>query len=109
MVTTKASLEINYEKAAAEATNKVKQDLATKKIERRLELGAGNRKTAKKRDTFSGKFRTRDRQKYEGQEQLQHLENGDWKTFRNHKDWGENHFNNHRPWPRGNKESKRTK
>ena len=30
------SLEKNYEKAAAEATNKVKQDLATKKIEQRL-------------------------------------------------------------------------
>ena len=30
------SLEINYEKAAAEATNKVKQDLATKEIEQRL-------------------------------------------------------------------------
>ena len=30
------SLEINYEKAAAEAINKVKQDLATKKIEQRL-------------------------------------------------------------------------
>ena len=30
------SLEINYEKAAAEAINKVKQDLTTKEIERRL-------------------------------------------------------------------------
>ena len=30
------SLEINYEKAAAEAINKVKQDLATKEIEQRL-------------------------------------------------------------------------
>ena len=29
------SLEINYEKAAAEAINKIKQDLATKKIEQR--------------------------------------------------------------------------
>ena len=31
-----SSLEINYEKAAAEAINKVKQDLATKEIEQRL-------------------------------------------------------------------------
>ena len=30
------SLEINYEKAAAEAINKVKKDLATKEIEQRL-------------------------------------------------------------------------
>ena len=30
------SLEINYEKAATEAINKVKQDLATKRIEQRL-------------------------------------------------------------------------
>ena len=30
------SLEINYEKAAAEAINRVKQDLATKEIEQRL-------------------------------------------------------------------------
>ena len=30
------SLEINYERAAAEANNKVKQDLATKEIEQRL-------------------------------------------------------------------------
>ena len=32
----KNSLEINYEKAAADAINKVKQDLATKEIEQRL-------------------------------------------------------------------------
>ena len=32
----KKSLEINYEKAAAEAINKVKQELATKEIEQRL-------------------------------------------------------------------------
>ena len=32
----KKSLEINFERAAAEAINKVKQDLATKKIEQRL-------------------------------------------------------------------------
>ena len=30
------ALEINYEKAAAEAINKVKQDLAAKEIEQRL-------------------------------------------------------------------------
>ena len=34
--TAKNALEINYEKAAAEAINKVKQDLATKEIEQRL-------------------------------------------------------------------------
>ena len=33
---TRNSLEINYEKAAAEAINKVKQDLAIKEIEQRL-------------------------------------------------------------------------
>ena len=32
----RSALEINYEKAAAEAINKVKQDLATKEIEQRL-------------------------------------------------------------------------
>ena len=35
---TRNSLEINYEKAAAEAINRVKQDLATKEIEQRLKL-----------------------------------------------------------------------
>ena len=30
------SLEINYERAAAEAINKMKQDLATKEVEQRL-------------------------------------------------------------------------
>ena len=34
--TAKNALEINYEKAASEAINKVKQDLATKEIEQRL-------------------------------------------------------------------------
>ena len=34
--TARNSLEINYEKAAAESINKVKQDLATKEIEQRL-------------------------------------------------------------------------
>ena len=33
---TRNSLEINYERAVAEAINKVKQDLATKEIEQRL-------------------------------------------------------------------------
>ena len=33
---TRSSLEINYEKAFAEAINRVKQDLATKEIEQRL-------------------------------------------------------------------------
>ena len=33
---TMSSLEINYEKAAAEAINRVKQDLAIKEIEQRL-------------------------------------------------------------------------
>ena len=35
--TARNTLEINYEKAAAEAINKVKQDLAAKEIEQRLE------------------------------------------------------------------------
>ena len=35
------SLEINYERAAAEAINKVKQDLTTKEIEQRLKQGIG--------------------------------------------------------------------
>ena len=35
-VTARNALDINYEKAAAEAINKVKQDLATKEIEQRL-------------------------------------------------------------------------
>ena len=34
--TTKGSLEINYEKAAADAINQMKQELATKEIERGL-------------------------------------------------------------------------
>ena len=33
---TKGELEINYQKAAADAKNEVKQDLAKKKIEQRL-------------------------------------------------------------------------
>ena len=41
---TRNSLEINYEKAAAEAINKVKQDLATKEIEQRLKQEIGRQK-----------------------------------------------------------------
>ena len=40
---TKNSLEINYERAAAEVINKVKQDLATKDIEQRLKQEIDNR------------------------------------------------------------------
>ena len=70
---------------------------------------AGNRKTAKKTDAFSGKVRTRHSRKSKGQEQLHHLENRNWKTLRDKKDWGENHLSNHHRRPRGNKESERTK
>ena len=45
------SLEINYERAAAEAINKVKQDLATKEIEQRLEQEI---KRQKLNETLSG-------------------------------------------------------
>ena len=41
---TRNSIEINYEKAAAEAINKVKQDLATKEIEQRLKQEIGRQK-----------------------------------------------------------------
>ena len=45
------SLEINYERAAAEAINKVKQDLATKEIEQRLKQEIERQKLNK---TLSG-------------------------------------------------------
>ena len=45
------SLEINYERAAAEAINKVKQDLATKEIEQRLKQEIERQKLSK---TLSG-------------------------------------------------------
>ena len=74
----------------------------------RTEAEAANRKTAEKRGICSGSTRTRDRRQPESQEQLQHLEKGDWKTLRDYKDWGEYHVNNHRRWPRGNEKSERT-
>ena len=65
----------------------------------RTEAEAGNRKTAEKRDNFSGDIRTRVRRQPGSQEQLQHAENGDCKTLWDHKDWGENHVNNHHRRP----------
>ena len=65
----------------------------------RAEAKAGNKKTAEKRDTFSGDIRIRDKRQPENQEQLQKLKNRDWKTFRDHKHWGENHVNSHRRRP----------
>ena len=62
---TRSSLEINYEKAAAEAINRVKQDLATKEIEKRLKTG--NRNTKDERDTGDDEAKTRDRRKPDGQ------------------------------------------
>ena len=58
--TAKSSLGKNHEKAAAEAINKVKQDLARKKTWR-SEAEAGNGKTAEKRDLFSSGTRTREK------------------------------------------------
>ena len=58
--TAKSSLGKNHEKAAAEAINKVKQDLARKKTWR-TEAEAGNGKTAEKRDLFSSGTRTREK------------------------------------------------
>ena len=71
----------------------------TRLDEKRDRTEVGNRKTAEKRDIFSGGTRTRDRRQPENQEQLQHLENGDWKTLRDRKGWGKVHVNNHRRWP----------
>ena len=42
---------------------------------------AGNRKITEGRDTLCGKTRTRDKGQSNRQDQLQHLENGDWKPF----------------------------
>ena len=91
--TARNALDINYEKVAAEAINKVKQDLATKEIEQRLkqeiekqklnetsgwavpvpEAGAGSTKSGN----------------------CKHSENGDGKTIRHNKDRGQNNVNNH--------------
>ena len=57
-----------------------------------------NRKTADKRDFFSGGTRTRDRRQPESEEQLQHLENGNLKSLRDHKDLCEDQVNNHHRW-----------
>ena len=86
---TRNSQEINSEKAAAEAINKVKQDLATKEIEQRLKQEKQNKRLNETQ------IRTRDRREFDEQEQLQHLENDDWKTIWHHKNWGNNHVKNH--------------
>ena len=52
-------LEINYERAAAGAINKVNQDLATKEIEQRM-------KQEIERDALYDKTRTRDRKELDG-------------------------------------------
>ena len=59
---TRNSLEINYEKAAAEAINRLKQDLATKETEQRLKI------EIEKQKLNDDKARTKDRRKLNGQE-----------------------------------------
>ena len=84
----RSSQGINYEKAAAEATNNVTQDLAPKKDEQRLKLDL-------ERDSLDCKTKTRDEGQSDSQEQLKHLENDDWETLRYYEDWGEDHVNYH--------------
>ena len=81
---TRISQGINYEKAAAEAFNNVTQDLTPKKIEQRL-------KQDLEQDTLDCKTKTGDERQSNSQEQLKHLENGDWETLRYYEDWGEDH------------------
>ena len=79
--TARNALEINYEKAAADAINKVKQDLAAKEIEQRLKQEIERQTEAEKKW------------------KLQHCKNGHGEAIRYNKDRGKNNVNNHRGRP----------
>ena len=100
------SLEINYEKAAAEAINKVKQDLATKEIEQRLKQvierhklnqtisGLVPKPEAEVGATKSGNCNT-----------LKMVTDG--KAIQHNEDWSQDNVNNHSRRSRSNEEYKR--
>ena len=75
------SLEIDYEKAAAEAINKVKQDLATKEIEQRLKQEIDSQKL---NETLCRPV-----------EIVTLFKIGDKKTIRHNKNWSQDNVDNH--------------
>ena len=89
---TRNSPEIKFERAAAEAINKVKQDLATKKI-------AEVKRDVKLVCASAGSLSGNDKEW-----KLQHSENGDGKAIRHNKDRSQDNFDNHCGRPRSNEE-----
>ena len=91
--TARNALEINYEKAAAEAIHKVKQDLATKEIEQRLKQEIEKQKLSEPLswsvpvpEAVVGATKSGN---------CTHSENGDGKTIRHNKDWSQDNADNH--------------
>ena len=96
--TARNALEINYEMAAAaEAINKVKQDLAAKEIEQRLKQEIERQKMNEALgcsqsipEAVAGSTKKR---------KLQHCKDGDGGAIRYNKDRGKNNVKNHRGRP----------
>ena len=100
------SLEMNYERAAAEAINKVKQDLATKEIEQRLKQEIERHNL---NQTLSGLVP-------KPEAEVGATKNGNCNTLKmvtdgkaiwHKEDWSRDNVNNHSGRSRSNEESKR--
>ena len=91
--TARNALEINFEKAAAEAINKMKQ--ATRDGGNRATIETGDRKAEIKRDVRLVGAGARSRSRVDKEWKLQHPENGDGKAIRHNKDRSQDNVKNH--------------
>ena len=91
--TAKNALEINYEKAASEAINTVKHDLATKEIEQRLKQEIDRQRL---NETLSCSVPVQEAiAESEKEWKLQQSENGDRKVIWQNENWSQDNVDNH--------------
>ena len=91
---TMISLEINYERAAAEAINK--KETRPSHEGNRATIETGDRNAEVERDVKWVSAKARSRSGSDKKWKLQHSENGDGKANRNNEDWSQDNVNNHR-------------
>ena len=98
----KNPLAINYEKAAAEAINKVKQDLATKEIEQLLKQEIEKQKLNETLGRSVSMPEGGVGVTKNGNCNGENAENGDWKGIRHNEDRSQDNVDNHCGRPRSN-------
>ena len=92
---TRKSPEIKFERAAAEAINKVKLETGPSDEGDRATIETGDRKAEIKRDVKLVSASARSRSGSDKEWKLQHSDNGDGKAIRHNKDRSQNNANNH--------------